>query len=85
VYGTDPSDHSGFGESAAEREPEWTTKTATFSGCIDYVLAGGGFAVVDRCALPYETTEGGAEAFNPIPNSLFPSDHLSLSARLKLV
>ncbi len=53
-------------------------------GCIDYVLVGGGFEVVDLCALPYRPSEEGLDAFPPIPNALHPSDHLPLSARLKL-
>lgn len=54
------------------------------AGCIDYIFVGGGFSVIDRCALPYQPDTDAAKAFQPMPNSMFPSDHLSLAARLKL-
>ena len=34
--------------------------------------------------MPYDHLKGGISAFNPVPNSMFPSDHLALSARLQL-
>ena len=82
VYGSDPTDQRNT--SKAELEPQCTTKTAKFTGCIDYIFAGGGFDIVDFCTLPYNNTKEGVHEFKPMPNPYFPSDHLPLSARLRL-
>lgn len=82
------------------REPPLTTRTATFSGTLDYVfLSRGHWVVGEALALPYrfDPAPAGQHAavnhpadvplaqLSAIPNHLFPSDHLPLAFRLHLL
>jgi len=59
-------------------EPELTTKTADFSGTLDYIFVGSGPDVVRVLGMPFHG-EVEAAAFQPIPNAqTWPSDHLAL-------
>ena len=55
-----------------------TTKTADFSGRIDYIWIGQGINVSHVLELPF-TAETFA-AFPPIPGPVWPSDHLAIGA-----
>eukprot|EP01062_Namystynia_karyoxenos_P036439 TRINITY_DN26543_c0_g1_i1.p1 TRINITY_DN26543_c0_g1~~TRINITY_DN26543_c0_g1_i1.p1 ORF type:complete len:435 (+),score=117.71 TRINITY_DN26543_c0_g1_i1:75-1307(+) len=76
------------------RDPESTNRCGAgpwWSGCLDYIWtgsAGGGPAeppaVLELLELPYDTIQGGAARFGPIPNAGYPSDHLALGATLAL-
>ena len=71
---------NGMTAGAAREEMAYTTKTGNFCGTIDYIFTSPGVAVVDALQLPQDENmpEKG------IPNGVWPSDHFSLCALLKL-
>ncbi|EFJ50976.1 hypothetical protein VOLCADRAFT_88142 [Volvox carteri f. nagariensis] len=72
------------------RDPPLTTRTATFAGCLDYIFVSPQhFDVTETLGMPYDMPYGAVRdplsdvAFPPIPNEVFPSDHVSLVAMLR--
>ncbi|CAD7696017.1 unnamed protein product [Ostreobium quekettii] len=65
-------------------EPLVTNKTDDFEGCLDYIyLSKGHFNVLETLSMPYDSA--GLEnpkhvVLPPMPNAMFPSDHLALGA-----
>jgi CCR4-NOT transcription complex subunit 6 len=61
-------------------EPFFTNYTASFKGCLDYIMLGGGIQTVNAIRLPPE-----AELLEEtaLPNSKWPSDHLPLVVDLE--
>lgn len=67
------------------QNPETTNYTAHFSGCLDYIYVSAGSLVpLAVMKIPDEETLRGTEDTH-IPNTCFPSDHVSLCVDLNLV
>lgn len=71
------------------REPTLTTRTSSYSDCLDYIwLSKQHFHVSETLAMPYpdpdlESKESpdvlvSTSVFGPCPNDVFPSDHLAV-------
>ena len=63
------------------QEPVYTNYTASFKGCLDYILLGGKIEAISSLPLPEESELAFETA---LPNSKWPSDHLPLVVDLKL-
>ncbi|GBG26042.1 Glucose-repressible alcohol dehydrogenase transcriptional effector [Hondaea fermentalgiana] len=67
------------------QNPETTNYTAHFSGCLDYIYVSAGSLVpLSILKIPDRKTLRGEEDTH-IPNTCFPSDHVSLCVELNLV
>jgi CCR4-NOT transcription complex subunit 6 len=68
-------------------EPPLTNKTDKFAGCLDYVFVSkGDWEVVSGLGMPYGAdapAEPADVVFPPIPNEIYPSDHLAVGCRLR--
>ena len=71
-------------------EPMFTNRTAGFTGCLDYIFfTSNFFQISEILKMPFgcsEEEEEEAEVmrkFPPIPNSVFPSDHLAVGAKVR--
>lgn len=62
------------------REPRFTNYTATFKGCLDYILLGGEIKPISAVPLP---DEGDLQVEIALPNAQWPSDHLPLIVDLE--
>lgn len=74
---------SGFG-----KEPPVTNCTQWFQGCLDYIwVSREAFQVSHWLGMPYDNDAPDDPAdvhFGPIPDSLWPSDHLAVGCRVQL-
>ena len=61
-------------------EPRFTNYTATFKGCLDYMMVSGGIEPITAVPLPEESE---LQTETALPNSNWPSDHLPLVVDLK--
>ena len=62
-------------------EPQLTTRTNYFAGCLDYIWLSHHWQVHRVLKLPFKLKEGGprtAGAFRAIPDDVFPSAHLAI-------
>lgn len=78
--------------STACREPTLTTRTSTFSGCLDYIwLSKQHWQVQSTLELPFQEPEGppgppdGVTTLDPCPNAEQPSDHLAIGCEAVLL
>lgn len=73
-----------------------TTRTTSFSGCLDYIwLSKQHFQVAQTLAMPYPDPGSvprgspddllSSSVFGPCPNELFPSDHLAVGCDVALL
>lgn len=66
------------GDSSRVKEPPYTTCTTDWKGTLDYIFLWGTWSVTELLSLPAES-----DVDSGIPNDVFPSDHVSLLARLR--
>ena len=66
------------GDTSLPKEPPYTTCTSDWKGTLDYILLWGTWNVTDLLSIPPDSDVDGG-----IPNDDFPSDHISLVARLR--
>lgn len=75
------------------REPALTNKHTGFAGCLDYIwVTPSSLSVVEALCMPWENTGMAhvpevpeAVPFPPIPNAVWPSDHLAVGATVQLM
>ena len=86
------------GKEAWGNEPLFTNRTPGFTGCLDYIFFsskafqvseilempfGGGVDGSGKGELKGEDAEDIIEKFEPIPNAVWPSDHLAIGTKLR--
>lgn len=61
-------------------EPQLTTQTGSFAGCLDYIWLSHHWQVHRVLQLPFELKRGGPKTagFRAIPDDVFPSDHMAI-------
>jgi len=68
-------------------DPPTTTRTATFSACLDYIFVSPSVRVLTVLDMPYPTHQTleppTQDTFPPIPNHVWPSDHVALAADIQ--
>eukprot|EP01031_Cornospumella_fuschlensis_P026827 gene26827-32414_t len=74
----------------AEHAPLFTTKTDEFSGSVDHVWLSGDVSVDGMLCHPLHAgnrseLESGAQSFEPMPNKVYPSDHLPVGVSVSLL
>jgi CCR4-NOT transcription complex subunit 6 len=76
------------------REPTLTTRTSSFSGCLDYIwVSKQGLQVTGTLRMPYSEPAGppggpegvSAAAMGACPNAAQPSDHLAVGCEVALL
>ncbi|KAK9810006.1 hypothetical protein WJX72_003259 [[Myrmecia] bisecta] len=83
--------HSMILATPTQREPPLTTKTDKFAGCLDYIfLSQIHWLVTGVLGMPYNGADGSVVDpadvdFPPVPDAIFPSDHLSMGCKLQLL
>lgn len=66
-------------------EPLFTHKKDSFQGCLDYIFVSPSALRVTRVLQMPFSENTAAASFPPIPNQLYPSDHISLLCELQLI
>jgi len=76
-------------------EPMFTNRTPGFTGCLDYIFfTSNSFQVSEILKMPFGSDDGSGKVeeeeeaevirkFPPIPNEVWPSDHLAVGAKLR--
>ena len=89
VWGDSPMLHVPFVSAFAQvkgKEPRYTNFTKGFKGCIDYIFIEKGCGLRAQAVVAWPHGDAATlSAEVALPNSEFPSDHLSLVTRIDII